>query len=245
MKDNFSKQAEEYAQFRPGYPAALYEVLYALAPCCQRAWDCGTGNGQVAAVLSSRFREVLATDLSARQIQQAPQRENITYLVQAAEHAVFPRWHFDLVAVGQAIHWFDFGQFYAVVRRALRPGGVIAVFGYGLLEVEGQAGEAVRHFYKSIIGPYWDPERRYIDEAYRTIPFPFEEIPFPGLEMAYSWDLEHLTGYLNTWSAVRRFEQQQGHNPVARFRKELELAWGGKEERFVRFPLIGRLGRLA
>ncbi|MCO6486973.1 MAG: class I SAM-dependent methyltransferase [Phaeodactylibacter sp.] len=244
MKDNFSKQAEEYAQFRPGYPAGLYEALYAMLPRYQRAWDCGTGNGQVAVMLAGRFREVLATDLSARQIQHAPQRENISYLVQAAEHGVFPRRHFDLVTVGQAIHWFDFGRFYAVVRRVLRPAGVIAVFGYGLLKIEGPAGEAVRHFHQNIVGPYWDSERRYIDEAYRTIPFPFEETPFPCLEMAYRWDLEHLTGYLNTWSAVRHFEQKRGYNPVAFFRKDLEQAWGGKGEQVARFPLIGRLGRL-
>ncbi|MCB9290124.1 MAG: class I SAM-dependent methyltransferase [Lewinellaceae bacterium] len=244
MKDNFSEQAAGYARFRPHYPRALYEAIFPLVPRFQRAWDCGTGNGQVALELAGRFKEVEATDLSEKQIRNASAHEHISYSVQAAEEATFPRGYFDLITVAQAIHWFDFGRFYAAVNRVLRTDGLLAVFGYNLPEVEGRAGDAVRYFYREVVGPYWDPERRYIDEAYLTIPFPFEEIPFPPLEMAYHWNFHQLAGYLKTWSAVKHFERQQGYDPADHFMEELKTAWGEAGERIVRFPIIGRLGRL-
>src|SRR5207245_7750338 len=46
FKDHFSKQAADYAKFRPRYPRELFEYLGNIAPSRQLAWDCGTGNGQ-------------------------------------------------------------------------------------------------------------------------------------------------------------------------------------------------------
>ena len=55
MKDNFSKQSSLYAQFRPAYPKELFQFLLPLVPAKNAAWDCGTGNGQVAVKLSRLF----------------------------------------------------------------------------------------------------------------------------------------------------------------------------------------------
>jgi hypothetical protein len=55
MKDNFSAQADIDAGFRPGYPSELYNFVLSLAKSRHAAWDCGTGNGQVAAALSEYF----------------------------------------------------------------------------------------------------------------------------------------------------------------------------------------------
>ncbi len=38
-----------------------------------------------------------------------------------------------MITVAQAIHWFDFEKFYAEVKRILKPSGIIAVIGYGLI----------------------------------------------------------------------------------------------------------------
>lgn len=48
MKDNFSKQADLYAKFQPGYPSELFAFLFSSVTEKKTAWDCGTGNGQVA-----------------------------------------------------------------------------------------------------------------------------------------------------------------------------------------------------
>ncbi|WP_211263129.1 methyltransferase domain-containing protein [Thioalkalivibrio nitratireducens] len=50
---------------------------------------------------------------------------------------------FDLITVGQALHWFDFPAFYAEAARVLRPGGVLAAWGYGLMQVSPAVDAAV------------------------------------------------------------------------------------------------------
>jgi ubiquinone/menaquinone biosynthesis C-methylase UbiE len=100
-------------------------------------------------------------------------RPNIHYSLQPAEHSSFSDNQFDLITVAQAIHWFDFDKFYAEAKRTLKPAGIIAVLGYGLLQTDQPLQSVIDHFYTKVIGPFWDAERHYIDEAYQTIPFPF------------------------------------------------------------------------
>ncbi|MES2772991.1 MAG: class I SAM-dependent methyltransferase [Bacteroidota bacterium] len=245
MKDNFSPHAKAYAQFRPSYPPELFQWLSSLAPSKRSAWDCGTGNGQVAAQLSSHFETVYATDISQSQIDNALSRPNIIYSLQPAEHTSLADNSFDLITVAQAIHWFQFNQFYAEVNRTIKANGVLAVIGYGLLEICEDIDAIIRHFYREVIGPYWDAERRYIDEAYQTIPFPFPEIEAPSFSMQYQWTTEQLLGYLNTWSAVQHYIKKHGRNPLDEVESQLLSAWNDHSTKLVRFPLLLRIGRAA
>ena len=120
MKDNFSNAAEKYANFRPSYPAPLFEYIANLCDHKVSAWDCGTGNGQVAMELCNYFQRVFATDISQNQIDNAYWDDKITYQVEAAESCSFPNKSFDLIAIAQAIHWFDFDLFYEQVRRTIK-----------------------------------------------------------------------------------------------------------------------------
>ena len=243
MKDNFSTASGEYASYRPTYPPDFYNYLFTLLPNTRNAWDCGTGNGQVAAVLAGAFENVYATDISRAQLDQAPRLPNVHYSVQPAEKTDFPDGLFDLVIVAQAIHWFDFDRFYSEVRRTAGAGAVLCALGYGRIVISPEIDELVTGFYENVIGPYWDPERRYIDEGYQTLPFPFEEIPSPSFTSRFSWSADHLTGYLNTWSAVRHFTRQNGYNPIEQLRDKISRVWGADEKREVAFPLLLRIGR--
>ncbi|HSJ68610.1 MAG TPA: class I SAM-dependent methyltransferase, partial [Anditalea sp.] len=107
MKDNFSHNPSAYAAYRPSYPDAIFHELQKLIPSTSRAWDVGTGNGQVAVKLSSFMDQVEATDISAAQMSQASLSPNINYSVQPAEKTNFEDDTFDLITIGQAIHWFD------------------------------------------------------------------------------------------------------------------------------------------
>ena len=244
MKDNFSQHSKEYAQFRPHYPMELFTHLLSLVKEKNTALDCGTGNGQVAGVLADHFREVYATDISQPQIDQAIQKPNIHYSVLPAEKTSFAAKQFDLITVAQAIHWFRFTDFYAEVNRMLKSGGIIAVMGYGLLQTEKPLQDIIDHFYRDIIGSYWDAERHYIDEGYQTIPFPFEEIAMPSFQMSYRWTFGQLTGYMNTWSAVKHYTKRNNQNPVRALEKELKSAWNGESLKSFSFPLLLRVGRV-
>jgi len=244
MKDNFSQVADAYARFRPEYPAELYNYLCTLVPGRYAAWDCATGNGQVAAQLAAFFDTVFATDISSEQLAKAPQKANIIYKTEAAEQSGFADHSFDLVTVAQAIHWFDFDAFYREVKRTLKPDGVFAAIGYGLLSAGDDAcNSLIRHFYEVTLNGYWDIERSFIDAHYRTIPFPFAELTPPAFHMAYKWNKEQLLGYLGTWSAVQHYRRQQQQDPLESFAYELNKVWPNEEMIGIQFPLLLRVGK--
>lgn len=244
MKDNFSAGADRYKQFRPVYPQQLFDYLCSLCSRHEKAWDCGTGNGQIAYGLASRFREVIATDISAQQLEQAPRSDNIRYLQEPAGQSSAAGQSFDLIVVAQALHWFSFDDFYAEVRRTAKPGGIFAAICYNLIQSDPETDAVIHDFYHHIIGPYWDPERRYIDEGYQSIPFPFEEIETPALYMTMHWNLQQLLGYLRTWSAVRHYQAEQQEDPVLLVEAALHRAWEQRGVQLVSFPLTIRVGRV-
>ena len=43
-----------------------------------------------------------------------------------------------------------------------------------------------------ILGSYWPKEAKYVQEEYKTIPFPFKEISTPRFEMSVYWSLDDL-----------------------------------------------------
>ncbi len=243
MKDNFSAYADKYAKFRPTYPRQLYDFLLGIVPSKQTAWDCGTGNGQVAHELSNYFEKVYATDISEKQLQNAVKKENIIYKVERAEATSFNEKSFDLVTVGQAIHWFKFTEFYDEVRRTIKPRGVLAVFGYGLIRIDETIDKIIDKLYYDIVGPYWDKERKYVDENYKTIPFPFNEIDSPQLKNQFEWTFDEMIGYLETWSAVQHYIKANQQNPVDLVHAELKKKWGNNTKT-VHFPILLRVARI-
>ncbi len=244
MKDNFSLQSDNYAKYRPSYPEPLFNYLNSLVPCKENAWDCGTGNGQVAICLAKTFTQVFATDISQSQIDNALQAENIHYSVQPAEKTSFENNIFDLVVAAQAVHWFNFEKFYAEVKRTARKNALIVLLGYGRIQISAEIDILLDDFYFKQIGEYWDSERRYIDENYQSLPFPFEEIQAPKFTNTLQWNLEHLLGYLNTWSAVKHFTKHHNYNPVELLRKQLEQLWTKEPLLEVSFPLLLRIGKI-
>jgi SAM-dependent methyltransferase len=245
FKDHFSRHADDYARYRPDYPGELFEFLASTVARHQTAWDCGTGNGQAALGLTPYFDRVIASDPSAGQIRLAAAHEKISYRVSPAEATDIPAHTVDLITVAQALHWFDFAAFYREVRRVLKSDGWLAVWCYGLTRINPAVDEVVQHYYTEIVGPYWPPERQYIDAKYQTIPFPFTEMPAPEYQMNAAWDLEAFIGYLGSWSASRQFRQSVGHDPLDLVRGNLVKSWGQTERRLsVRWPLYLRLGKV-
>jgi ubiquinone/menaquinone biosynthesis C-methylase UbiE len=244
MKDNFSLQSDQYAKYRPTYPNDFFDYLNSIVPNKQSAWDCGTGNGQVAYELAKTFHHVFATDISQSQIDNALQSDNIEYSVQPSENTNFAEHFFDLIVIAQAIHWFDFEKFYTEAKRTAKENALLCVIGYGRIKISEQIDKVITDFYENILGIYWDKERKYVDENYETIPFPFTEIHTPKFVNQHQWTLEHLIGYLNTWSAVKHFFKQNGYNPIDKLQSEFELYWNKDEIKEVKFPLLLRIGKI-
>lgn len=245
FKDHFSSRSEGYALYRPTYPDALYEWLAARAPARQTAWDCGTGNGQAARGLSLHFARVIATDGSVAQLAQAAARDNVEYRAATAEESGLDAASVDLVTVAQALHWFDRPRFFTEARRVARVGAILAIWMYNRAAIDREVDEIVLRFYTETVGPYWPDDRVLIDSEYRTIELPFPEIAVPNFAMEAEWTLQRFLGYLRTWSAVTRYVQDKGHDPVALVEADLERAWGGRAApRRIHWPLIVRAAQL-
>jgi len=242
FKDHFSKQAADYAKFRPRYPHEMFEYLGSLAPSRKLAWDCGTGNGQAAVGLASVFDRVIATDASEKQISNAQAHERVEYRVARAEESALESASIDLIMVAQALHWFDLDRFYDEVRRVLKKNSVLAASAYNLLHIEPAIDEVINRYYYEVVGPFWPPERVLI-EKFEELPLPFSEIQAPSFEMIGQWNLEHLVGYLRSWSATQRFIAANKRDPLEAIADDLRAAWDDPGQmRKVVWPLILRVG---
>jgi ubiquinone/menaquinone biosynthesis C-methylase UbiE len=242
FSDHFSSQSGIYAEFRPEYPRALFEWLNGLCREHDRCWDVATGNGQAAAALAEYFNSVYASDASAKQVAEAAPHPKIQYVVEAAEKTALPDRSVDLVTVAQAIHWFNHDRFYAEVERVVKPGGVVAAWGYGLHSIESEIDGIVNHFYSAIVGEFWPPERRHIESELATIPFPFEAIRAPALAIEAEYSLQQFMGYLESWSSTQRYIKARGINPLGQIEMQLKKAWGAPQVRKIRWPLYFKVG---
>ncbi|MGH7856890.1 MAG: gluconokinase, GntK/IdnK-type [Candidatus Binatia bacterium] len=244
--DHFSKDPAGYAEFRPRYPASLFDFLASQSPGRRTAWDCATGNGQAALELASRFERVIATDASAAQIGSAFRHPRIEYRVAPAEASGLEAGSIELLTVAQALHWFDRDAFWKEAKRVLVPEGVIAFWFYGLARIAPALDAAIGRFYSDTVGPYWPPERRLLERGSRAIELPFASISAPRFAIESSLTLDGLAGYLRTWSATRRYVEHHGTDPVAGLVAELRPLWGPPEApRRARWPIDLRLGRHA
>lgn len=243
FKDHFSGHAGTYASFRPGYPAALIDFVSSLPQGRSLVWDCATGNGQAAVDLARHFERVIATDASQAQLDHALPHPRVEYRQAPAEASGLAAGTVDLVTVATAVHWFDFDRFYAEVERVLAPGGALAVWAYNLPRISPELDALTDRLSYEIVRAYWPPERRWVDDEYRDLPFPFEEVAVPALWIEERRDFERFLLYLGTWSATNRYRQATGRDARDLVRDEMAAAWGDPaRERTIRWPIMMRAG---
>jgi SAM-dependent methyltransferase len=247
FKDLFSPQAVDYARFRPVYPEALFAWLASQAPARELAIDVGAGNGQASVALAAHFQRVLAIEPSAAQRANAAGVDRVEVRAGSAEATGASDGSADLVVAAQAFHWFRPEPFYAEVRRVLRPRGCLALWCYGLTRVTAEVDAAIFALYEGLLGTYWEPERRLVEGGYATADVPFTELATPPFSMSLDWTLEHLLGYLGTWSALRRYQKENGRvadDALQAAFRDIARAWGEQSSRTVVWPLSLRAFRL-
>ncbi len=229
FKDHFSV-AGGYGQFRPSYPDELFDYLAEQAPGRELVLECATGSGQAAGPLAARFDRVVALDASLAQLSRRRPFGRVGYAAARAEATPIADRTVDLLTVSQALHWFALDSFFAEVDRVLVPGGVVAAWSYDTLRIDSEVDALVDHLHNDVVGPYWPPEREYVDSRYEAMPFPFERLAPPALEMSAEWTRDRLVGYVGTWSAVNRYRRAIGEDPMPLFERQLESVWPRPEE---------------
>ena len=246
FKDLFSAQAADYAKFRPHYPKGLFDYLATLTPERNLAWDVGCGNGQATTALAEYFYRVIGTDPSEAQLKSAVAHPKVEYRRSAAEHSGLEDFSANLITVGQAFHWFKQEEFFREVRRVAEPGGALAIWCYEMSAVDEDVDSVMMRLYRDVLGAFWDPERRLVEEGYRHEKVPFNEISPPPFELQAKWDLADYLGYLGTWSAGQKYKREHGRDPRELIADELREAWGDPHERkAVAWPISLRVFQVA
>lgn len=125
---SFGTVAADYDRYRPGYPAALYDDVLALAPG-RRVLEAGAGTGRATLGLAARGATVTAVEHDAAMADVA-RRRTAGYPVtleqgRFEDHAAVPG-EADLVVAAQAWHWVDQVAGPAVAARALSDDGLLA-----------------------------------------------------------------------------------------------------------------------
>jgi hypothetical protein len=133
--------------------------------------------------------------------------------------------------------------FHAEVERVARRGAVVAIWGYSYCEVTPEIDALVARELLEPIESYWAEGNRVILDRYRGIPFPYEEIVQPPFVMRYEWTHEAFFGYLETWSAYKRYRLEHARDPLDRLGEVLDPLWSGDETRAVAFEIVMRIGR--
>lgn len=124
--ERFSERADDYARYRPSYPEAALNALWAdLDPLLQAA-DIGAGTGIGSRLLADRGVRVVAIEPNAAMRSAAAPHPAVVFQDGTAEKTGLDI-VFDLVTCFQAFHWFDPSACLPEFGRILRPGGRLAL----------------------------------------------------------------------------------------------------------------------
>lgn len=240
----FASGGSNYAKFRPTYPRELAKYIGELASGHDLIIDVGCGSGQLTALLPEYFSHVVGQDPSAEQIESALPAPGVTYCVASAEKISSDDGVADVVTAAQAAHWFDLDSFYGEVRRVAKPGGLLVLISYGTPSLnEEQLNSRFQAFYQDEIGPYWPPKRKLVDDGYRSIEFPFEEVVQRPMAIVKEMSFDEFLGYISTWSAVKAATEAGREDILHTFDEDFENVWSDESRKvLVTWPINIRIG---
>ncbi len=220
------------------------------SPDLSLAWDSGTGSGQAAVQLATHFDNVYATEPSQQQIDNAQPHPNVKYAVERAENPSLSDDSVSLAVAAQALHWYDLPRYFNEVRRVLKPGGLLAVFGYDWFFINEKIDAVVEKAILAPLRPHWAENNQLLWDGYRTIKFPDDfpehELALPPFAIHLRWSLEDLLAYVQTWSAARKFIDVGNPNFFSQVRAQLAEVWGTPECQLdVVMPIHIRVAKLS
>ncbi|APC91408.1 MULTISPECIES: class I SAM-dependent methyltransferase [Francisella] len=240
-KADFSSVATLYQKARPSVPVEIIKFLKEKIPSNQKAWDCGTGNGQTAIKLTEFINEIHATDISSAQLAKAFKHNNIKYFKADEANSMFADQCVDLITVSQAAHWFDMTKFEKECLRILKPNGIIAIWAYHHnITVNAKVEIIYQELYKTI-RPYFPQGREHIDNFYKDININLTKLDAPEFKQTKQMNFDSFIEYLKSFSAYAEYLKNHSKCPIIElgFYHKFKESWGDTTKVYtVIWPII-------
>jgi ubiquinone/menaquinone biosynthesis C-methylase UbiE len=245
LKDFFPGHAARTPDVRPAYPAELFAWLSDQCAVHDVAWDASCGDGRAAVALTSHFHDVFASDPSHESIKHAIPHPDVQYRVEPADQCGLSDRTADLVALEDGIRRVDREGFHREAMRVAKPHGVVATWWLGPMRVEPAIDHVIDRLHDGLLKPFARQEERDWANHYRSLPFPYDEMAAPTLEVREQWNLQRVFAYLESWPALHRCREETRHDPLYAARSLISAHWGAPDtQRTVVFPMHLRVGRV-
>jgi len=232
----FKGTAWYYARYRPVYPAAVFELIadkFGLNKQ-HKVLDLGAGTGEMAIPLSKYVGEIVAVEPDPAMISEGKWRaeeanvENIVWQQKRAEDFKGEPDSFQLVVIGQALHWMEQQEVLENILQLVKQDGGLAVVTSrsvwkGKEDWQVKTVEVIKRFLgeerRAGKGTFQGDGRRH-DEVIAELPFARHEVQ--DFKNDYSWNVEKLIGYLySTTFATKHLFGDRVDEFEAELRQEL------------------------
>ncbi|RPF22916.1 class I SAM-dependent methyltransferase [Myceligenerans xiligouense] len=147
---SFGEDAERYDRTRPGYPAALADVVLENrgGTGAPDVLDVGIGTGSAASLFRDAGCEVTGVEPDERMAALA-RRAGFPVESRPFDHRYPARQRYDVVVSGQAWHWVKQRAGAVTAAQVLRPGGRLAVF-WNICLPEPPVAAALAEVYRGV-----------------------------------------------------------------------------------------------
>jgi SAM-dependent methyltransferase len=160
--------------------------------------------------------------------------------VQSAEETNFASASMDLVSVAQALHWFDYPNFWPEVDRVLKPKGIFAAWGYDWTKIDFEVDFLLLENLFKLLDSYWNPKAKLLWGGYdpEKVEFPYARIDTPSFSIELNWNLEQLFQYFLSWSAMQAYIKENGTSLIDKAKQHVQNVWGDPaQSRLIQWPI--------
>lgn len=185
-----NEQGKNYAKVRFDYDPSVYKTMIdrhvATGGKLDTLVDVGCGPGTATRSLAQHFAHAVGFDPSKGMITTAQSlggtsstSEPIRFEVSAAEDlGSLPDSSVDLITAATAAHWFDMPRFWARAANVLKPGGTVALWSSGSVQVDpsvpNAAGvQAALDEHEELLKDYMVPGNLLTRNLYVDLPLPW------------------------------------------------------------------------
>lgn len=220
----FDAVAGNYDTVRPGYPDALFEEIfrYAGASPVRRALEIGCGTGQATRSMAPRGFPLICIEAGPQLAELARrnfgQFKNVQVICSPFEEWPLEAESFDLVFSANAIHWVHPRERTRKTARALRPGGVLALFRSFPLR-----DSAIEREIDALMGytaPRAEPSQLPKEPQFRKSAY-FEDFVKHRYEGSHAFEAESYCRLLSTIQRYHRLPAQVRTERIAQVRDML------------------------